>query len=291
MGGAAYTKWDGPIPGSEDTFDGGFAVTLTPVTGTGSLRADKYVLQGPEEVTFTATISPLSVGGYTVPHSIAWRWVPDQPGGWNPAQNCGPWLVCTTTVSASGTMFADFVINGESSSKSVRIVVNNCPPTGHPWVDNPDLRGHLEQDLLNSNPSGPDQGRHEVPGSWYGSSATGEMSYHPITPSSADNCSNSASFPVIPDSTLQVITHTHPYPPYTLLGWCGEDSIPPGFGYTEGPSSDDSVTVNGVSAQHGHAVEMCIIDVGTIYCLPPGTPINGRKKFVKQANGCYIQKP
>jgi hypothetical protein len=297
--GNVSARWMGPIPNppeSQSTYSGAFTVSYTRVTGSGSVQADKYVVQPNGTVTFTASINPTTVGnGVQVPYSVRWRWIPDQAGGSNPAWNCGPWLVCTTNVPSSGTMYADFVINGDSSFKSVRIAVNTCPPTGDPWLDNPDFRGHLETDLQNSNPSGPDQGRQEVPGSWYTNNGTGEPIWVPRTPTAATNCSVTAPLPVIPGTTIAVETHTHPYAPLSPLAFCGTQAIPPGYGYTGGPSGTDWNGVNAASAAHGVPVTGCIIDVGNIYCYPSGVPSNQRpqntKRYAKQSNGCYVLRP
>jgi hypothetical protein len=57
------------------------AATRTPVRAKLSLKASRHVVQPPNtSVTFTAQISPTTVGGITIPWSRSWRWVPDAGG-------------------------------------------------------------------------------------------------------------------------------------------------------------------------------------------------------------------
>lgn len=293
--GAVNALWMGPVPNlpeNQPSYSGDFTVSYTRVTGSGTAIADKWVLQAPGAVTFTATINPMTVGGgVQVPYSIHWRWQPDEPGGGDPAANCGPWLVCTTTISASGTMYADFIINGEATSKAVRIAVNSCPPTGDPWLDNPDFRKKLEDDLAASTPDGsiPD-GRYETPGSWWTDDATGRPFYVPIPDYTSDNCHYTGGWPSVPGATPGVTTHTHPYRPWELIPYCGTGQMPIGTRYLPAtPSNPDWNNAN------NHGVNGCIIEVGRIFCYPPGVPSGQRganvTKYKKQPDGCYAKQP
>lgn len=298
---AVNAQWMGPIPNGPDqqsAYSGSFTVTYTRVTGTGSVKADKYVLQGPGSVTFTASVNPVTVGGgVRVPFSLRWRWVPNQPGGSDPAQNCGPWLVCTTTVSASGTMFADFVINEDPSSQSVPIAVNTCPPTSDPWIDNPEFRKKLDDDLAASNPNGAiPSGRSEVPGSWWTDNSTGQPFYVPLPSYTSTNCGFDGTWPSVPGATPGVATHTHPYTPWEPVATCGTQAMPPGSRYLPGvPSSRDWQNVNNLSPPGSPPVIGCAIEVGRIFCYPPNVPPGQRSanvtKYKKQANGCYARQP
>jgi|GEM_PF-5502747 len=300
MRGAVRAQWMGPIPNppeSQSSYSGSFTLSYTRVTGTGSVRADKYAIQSGGTVTFTASITPMTVGGgVQVPNSVRWRWVADVPGGSDPSQNCGPTLICATSISSSGSMFGDFVINGEPSSQSVRIAVNTCPPTGDPWMDNPDFRKHLDDDLTASNPGAP--GTHEVPGMWYTNDQTGEPFYVPApTNTTSSPCTfsvpSSPGFP-LDDSTRtwQVLTHTHPRYP----GQPACDGVSP---VLPGPSDRDWTTQTNFNNGTPHPISGCIIQSGapgqssSIYCYPdPAAP--GQRKyqtFKKQPNGCYVKQP
>ena len=195
-------------------------------------------------------------------------------------------------------MIIEAQLQGVIVESSVRVPVNDCPPTGHPAVDNPDVRRQLEVDLIASNITGDDQERLEIPGAWWRNNVTGELEYLRRTPTVQTNC-EVVAIP-LPRSgyTLVLLTHTHPYRPGTLIVFCGTEVVAGfynPFGRNGGGSAEDWDNVTSMSLLHGSTVNGCHIDVGYIYCLAPNTPEADRPLnsniFVRQPSGCYARRP
>jgi hypothetical protein len=277
--GAVSARWMGPIPNPpeyQSSYSGSFTVSYTRVRGTGTVKASKYVVQPGGAVTFTARVSPTTVGnGVSVPYGVRWRWVPDQPGGSNPAMKCGPWLVCTTNIPVSGTMFADFVINGEAMSEPVHIRVIPCL-TGDSLLDSLPLLDAMKLAWDSSYPGGPGSGRRER--TWgldCNSFGECEITLNPIDPSTTP-CHSSWP-PGNPDTTMHRAGdgHTHPFDPGPVTTDTLPDNCPRGPSSPRGPrgaaprpSRPDYESGSQTPGNHRH----CVIDGDNIYCFPVGQP-------------------
>lgn len=306
MGGAAWARWDGEIPNSESTYDGGFSVTVTPVQADLNLIPSRYVVLADGEVVFTALINPSAVAGINVPYSdVSWDWTPDTTGGSDPASQCGIVLVCTTNIPVSGTMEVTVTVNGETKSRSVHIRVI-CASTGDPRLDSlplldamataMGLTGDIDQ-------PGNQTSRREV---FWRTNCTPEEGCVTQYDTTGTPCTNMPD--LLPDSTTVADGHTHPYHPVVHApggGWTfqdvGRDSTPdvchPGESGTHGsgpmPSPEDLEHVGDNNPPGSPCIPHYILDGDAIIAIPCGamTPAqrsDSTRTIPRDDNNCQL---
>jgi hypothetical protein len=271
---------------------------IAPVRAKLSLKASRYVVQPNTSVTFTASISPTTVGnGLSISWSRSWRWVPD--GGGTP-QTCGSAETCMKTITASGTMFVDGVINTEQQTASVHIRVINCL-TGDSLLDSLPILDALKTDMDSSGFPGSDiLNRRERKSGIY---CDGGVCIRVLYPPEQGDGPCSTTFPDDHSPTLIGQTHAHPFRPYnpnpgasppgtfdTIPDIC-KDSLHQGKTTAAGfgPSDPDYDHVGGTG------IPQWIIDPDSIYFIPgiPGsTPadkaarVNGKKSWGRKVGSC-----
>lgn len=281
--------------------DGDMSITVTAFAAEFKLTASAYRVQKGSSVTVAGLMTPATVGSNGLRFEfLSWSWNadgsgPSAPGCAGPGRYTPPNPIeCAFAPQKSGVFKMKVIANGVEVEKQVRIAVDSCPPQGHDWMDNPDYRKKLEEDLANSGVGGPHP--MEQTANWFIHDVTGQPFWlPPPTPSSRTNCSTTGGVANPDSGTLGNLSHTHPIVPNT---WVVCDPPDNRVGrYPGGPSDADWDRTTWASDQlGGHPVSGCMIEPGGyIYCYADHVNVKDRpsqlETYKKGVDGCYVKQP
>jgi hypothetical protein len=197
-------------------------ITVTPPKL--DLTASPTVINGPQSVTFTASVTPAPPNGWNV---WSWTWKPDVGSGGIAPNGCNWWeKTCTRTISKQGWMKATATVGGYSLSDSVRVWLIPCPPIGDTIIDNPDIREELIAQQVASISEGLERG-----GVIARNNATQRDSLIHLPGLTRRACLVKwpLQFAPVPGYTIVVFWHTHWVP----NGYnCTDDTINPPYSWT-----------------------------------------------------------
>ena len=282
---------------------GDMSISVAAIPTEFTLTASAYSIQQGDSVTVSGLMAPAMANNVALKFEfLSWSWTPDSSAPAAPYPCSGPqryWppnpIECTFAPQKSGVFKMKVVANGNEVERQVRITVNSCPPQDKDFMNNPDFRKKLEQEVAASNPG--TNNTLERHGLWNSHRDTGYPFWLPVPPApgtTMTNCGGDIA-PLLPDTAwVDVLVHTHPFGEDEIVH-CSGSSV--GREYTPGPSNDDWQAVETLSGLVGHPIWGCIADnAGLIACYPSGVlDQNDREKFVdkyqrRNTDGCYIKQ-
>lgn len=273
-------------------YSGTLNVAVDWIQADAKLSANKRAITANTQVTFTASVSPTSAGGVSVPFSVVkWRWQPDNGPAVNPVTTCSG-VTCLYSPAKSGTMFVDVMVNGVTDTKSIHITVFPCL-IGDSLMDNPEIRRGIRESWDSSHTNAPDTQRLETGGMY---SCTNGICSSTTFPHNASLGQDACTYhwdPSLAGGGI-VYWHTHPFmpmdpnDPLPLAPFCPRNNprtLPPGHVRvaSRGPSDSDYVAASGFP----HIV----VDKENAYLIPGypnNTPANLFTKPRSGPNGCDI---
>lgn len=228
-------------------------------------------------------------------------WSLQYDAGGAPVPMCGTVKVCNVSPTGSGTMTVTALVNGVQQTRKRRVLVNPCPPTGDPRLDNPDFRDSLRTII---NEARADPNHTERGWRWWrnGPEVSHRWERAPVT--FADNCRRIGPGPGGGTSEfLDAHGHTHGYNPGAIITCVDAQGVPYTVIYRPvaggGGSPEDWGTVDTYNNALGSganppnpAIPGYTVDPTTVWRLDPNTAAGNRRNnpnhWTPQPNGCYV---
>lgn len=268
------------------TYSGSQDVSVRPIDAELTLAASASAVVNGASVTFTATVTPSSVGGLVTPFTITqWRWKPDSgttstpcsapPANTNPA-------TCTFAPTGSGTLELESVVNGSLQVKSKYISVLTCL-VGDTLLDDARIRKALRTAMDSSFPNAPPLNRWERKG-WRLLQPDGTVR-DTLLPIGPNDSGCEVFWPASSGGTPIVAWHTHPFapqnpndplpPPSHCPPLVGKPPVP--HMAAPGPSPADSIAAGGIPN--------IVVDKREVTIIPADHPTSPYKRFPRTGPG------